>query len=84
VAAGFVILLSVSVYYWMIKFRRHKVLTSHQSRTLLLAGEEESRDTGFEDPTVSGLQETLRFEKSGVILQFSDPESFVNGSQGIR
>ena len=40
VAAGFVILLSVSVYYWMIKFRRHKVLTSHQSRTLLLACEE--------------------------------------------
>ena len=44
----------------------------------------ESRDTGFEDPTVSGLQETLCFEKSGVFLQFSDPESFVNGSQGIR
>ena len=44
----------------------------------------ESSDTRFEDPTVSGLQETLCFEKSGVILQFSDPESFVNDGQGIR
>ena len=40
VGAGFVILLSVSVCYCMIKFRRHKVLTSHQSRALLVAGEE--------------------------------------------
>ena len=44
----------------------------------------ESSDSRFEDPTVSGLQETLCFEKSGVNLQFSDPESFVNDGQGIR
>ncbi|XP_067041652.1 uncharacterized protein [Acropora muricata] len=84
VGAGFVILLSVSVCYCMIKFRRHKVLTSHQSRALLVAGEEESSDSRFEDLTVSGLQETICFEKSGVILQFSDPESFVNDGHGIR
>ena len=44
----------------------------------------ESTDVRFEDPTVSGLQETICFEKSGVSLQFSDPESFVNDGQGIR
>ncbi|XP_074621458.1 netrin receptor UNC5B-a-like isoform X3 [Acropora palmata] len=71
----------VSMYYWRL---RRKTITSHQSLALLLACEEESSDNRFEDPTVSGLQETLCFEKSGVNLQFSDPESFVNDGQGIR
>lgn len=84
VTAAFVIVLLVSIYYWRLKFRRRKTITSHQSLALLLACEEESSDNRFEDPTVSGLQETLCFEKSGVNLQFSDPESFVNDGQGIR
>ncbi|XP_067041653.1 uncharacterized protein [Acropora muricata] len=84
VTAGFVIVLLVSMYYCRLKFRRHKTITSHQSLALLLACEEESSDTRFEDPTVSGLQETLCFEKAGVNLQFSDPESFVKDGQGIR
>ena len=44
----------------------------------------ESSETRFEDPTVSGVQETLCFEKSGVNLQFSDPGSFLKDGQGIR
>ena len=40
VTAGFIILLSVSIYYWRFKFRRHKAITSHQSLAYLLACEE--------------------------------------------
>ena len=38
--AGFVIVLLVSMYYWRLKFRRHKTITSHQSLALLLTCEE--------------------------------------------
>ncbi|XP_015776945.1 PREDICTED: uncharacterized protein LOC107354960 isoform X3 [Acropora digitifera] len=79
-----IILLLVSIWYWRFKFHRHKTITSHQSLALLLPSEEASSETRFEYPTVSGMQETLCFEKSGVVLQFNDPESFLNDGQRVR
>lgn len=38
----------------------------------------------LEDPTVNGLQETLSFEKAGVLLQFIDPDSFYNEAREIK
>ena len=40
VAVGVVFLITVLMYYWRFKFRRPKVITSHQSLTYLLACEE--------------------------------------------
>lgn len=78
-------LLIVLLYVRRLKLWRHKDLSTHQSLSLLISPvDEESCATTFEDPTVKGRQETLSFEKSGVILQFSDPESFVNDAQGVR
>ena len=38
----------------------------------------------LEDPTANGSQESLSFEKSGVMLQFTDADSFFNDARGIR
>ena len=38
----------------------------------------------LEDPTAHGSQETLSFDKSGVVVQFGDASSFFNDAQGIR
>lgn len=40
--------------------------------------------TKLEDPTVNVSQETLSFEKCGVLLHFNDPHSFFNDAQQIR
>ncbi|XP_068718145.1 uncharacterized protein [Montipora capricornis] len=77
--------LLIVLYVRRLKLRRHKDLSTHQSLSLLIPPvDEESIPTTFEDPTVKGQQETLSFEKCGVILQFSDPESFGNDAQGVR
>ena len=38
----------------------------------------------LEDPKAYGSQETLSFDKSGVLVQFGDTNSFINDAQGIR
>ena len=37
-----------------------------------------------EEPIADGAQETLSFDKSGVLVQFRDANSFFNDAQGIR
>ena len=38
----------------------------------------------LEEPIADGAQETLSFDKSGVLVQFRDANSFFNDAQGIR
>ena len=38
----------------------------------------------LEEPIADGAQETLSFDKSGVLVRFRDANSFFNDAQGIR
>lgn len=46
--------------------------------------EPQTHSLTLEDPTAHGSQETLSFDKSGVLLKFSDAQSFFDDAQGIR
>jgi len=87
VAAGVAVGIVTSVLailYWRLKYRKYKRLSSsHQSLALLLPSEETPIAT-LEDPTANGSQETLSFEKSGVMLHFIDADSFLTDARGIR
>lgn len=44
----------------------------------------QSLSVPLEEPTAHGAQETLSFEKSGVLVQFNDTQSFFSDAQEIR
>ena len=50
----------------------------------LLFNAEQSHSVTLEAPTAHGSQETLSFDKSGVSVQFSDAESFLDNGPRVR
>ncbi|XP_078370063.1 uncharacterized protein LOC144653833 [Oculina patagonica] len=89
IAIGCFTALTVMVFWKYLKYRKYKGLPRSQSLAELLPSsleepQTESHSTTLEVAIAHGSQESLAFEKSGVLVQFSDGQSFFNDAQGVR